>query len=94
MDEVKILEALARDSERLKSLDARMTNLEKLTESVNKMAISLERLTSQQATTERRLETLADDVEVIKEKPAKKWETAVAAIISALIGAGIGFLSK
>ena len=36
MDEVKILEALARDSERLKSLDTRMTNLEKLTESVNR----------------------------------------------------------
>lgn len=94
MDEVKILEALARDSERLKSLDARMTNLEKLTESVNKLAISLERLTAQQTATEQRVETIAGDVEVIKEKPAKRWDTVIAAVISAIVGAGIAFLIK
>ena len=94
MDEVKILEALARDSERLKSLDTRMTNLEKLTESVNKLAISLERLTAQQTVTEQRVETLTDDVEAIKEKPAKRWDTVIAAIISAIVGAGIAFLIK
>lgn len=94
MDEVKILEALARDSERLKSLDARMTNLEKLTESVNKLAISLERLTAQQTATEQRVETIAGDVEAIKEKPAKQWDTVIAAVISAIVGAGIAFLIK
>lgn len=94
MDEVKILEALARDSERLKSLDARMTNLEKLTESVNKLAISLERLTAQQTVTEQRVETLTDDVEAIKEKPSKRWETVIAAVISAIVGAGIALLIK
>lgn len=94
MDEVKILEALARDSERLKSLDTRMTNLEKLTESVNRLAISLERLTAQQTATEQRVETIAGDVEAIKGKPAKRWDTVIAAIISALVGAGIAFLIK
>jgi chromosome segregation ATPase len=94
MDEVKILEALARDSERLKSLDTRMTNLEKLTESVNRLAISLERLTAQQTATEQRVEAIAGDVEAIKEKPAKRWDTVIAAIISALVGAGIAFLIK
>ena len=94
MDEVKILEALARDNERLKSLDARMANLEKLTDSVNKLAISLERLTTQQTVTEQRVETLTVDVEAIKEKPAKRWDTVIAAIISALVGAGIAFLIK
>ncbi len=94
MDEVKILEALARDSERLKSLDSRMTNLEKLTESVNKLAISLERLTAQQTATEQRVETIAGDVEAIKEKPAKRWDTVIAAVISAIVGAGIAFLIK
>lgn len=94
MDEAKILEALARDSERLKALDSRMTNLEKLTESVNKLAISLERLTAQQTATEKRVEEIAGDVEDIKEKPAKRWDTIIAAIISALVGAGIAFLIK
>lgn len=94
MDEVKILEALARDNERLKSLDARMANLEKLTDSVNKLAISLERLTTQQTVTEQRVETIAGDVEAIKGKPAKRWDAVIAAIISALVGAGIAFLIK
>ena len=94
MDEVKILEALARDSERLKSLDARMTNLEKLTESVNKLAISLERLTAQQNATEQKVDALSGDVESIKEKPGKRWDTVIAAIISALVGAGLALLIK
>lgn len=94
MDEAKILEALARDSERIKALDARMGNLEKLTESVNKLAISLERLTAQQTATEQRVETLTSDVEEMKQKPAKRWDTVVAAIISALVGAGIALLIK
>ena len=94
MDEMKILEALARDSERLKSLDTRMTNLEKLTESVNQLAVSLERLTAQQTVTEQRVETLTDDVKQMQEKPAKRWDTAIAAIISAIVGAGIAYLIK
>ena len=94
MDEAKILEALARDSERLKALDTRMTNLEKLTESVNKLAISLERLTQQQNATEKKVDALSDDVEDIKEKPQKRWDTVFAAIISALVGAGIALLIK
>lgn len=94
MEEAKILEALARDSERIKALDVRMGNLEKLTESVNKLAISLERLTAQQTATEQRVSDLAGDVEEIREKPAKRWDAVVAAVISALVGAGIAFLIK
>ena len=71
-----------------------MDNLEKLTESVNALAISVERLTSQQATTEHQVETLTGEVTEIKEKPAKRWDTVIAAIISALVGAGIALLIK
>ena len=66
----------------------------KLTESVNKLAISLERLTARESATEKQVEHLAEDVEAIKEKPAKHWETAIAAIISAIIGAGIALIIK
>ena len=70
------------------------SNLEKLTESVNKLAISVERLTSQQQTTDTRVETLTAEVTEIRDKPGKRWDTAVAAVISALIGAGIALLIK
>ena len=94
MDMQELGTALARQEEQIKGLARRMDNLEKLTESVNKLAISVERLTSQQATTETQITALTGDVNELKEKPAKRWDTVVAAIISALVGAGIALLIK
>lgn len=94
MDTQDIGAALARQEEQIKGLARRMDNLEKLTESVNALAISVERLTAQQKTTDQEITTLQGDVTELKDKPAKHWETAVAAVISALIGAGIAYLIK
>ena len=94
MDTQEIGAALARQEEQIKGLARRMDNLEKLTESVNKLAISVERLTAQQAATDTQIETLTGDMNELKEKPAKRWDTVIAAIISALIGAGITLLIK
>ena len=94
MDTQEIGAALARQEEQIKGLARRMDNLEKLTESVNKLAISVERLTAQQAATDTQIETLTGDVNELKEKPVKRWDTVIAAIISALIGAGITLLIK
>jgi len=94
MDLQEIGQAIARQEEQIKGLARRMDNLEKLTESVNKLAISVERLTTQQQTTETQVETLTTEVTEIRDKPAKRWDTAVAAVISALIGAGIALLIK
>lgn len=94
MDMMTVAEELTRQSEQIKSLSDRMGNLEKLTESVNKLAISLERLTARESATEKQVEHLAEDVEAIKEKPAKHWEAAIAAVISAIVGAGIALLIK
>lgn len=86
--------AIARQEEQIKGLCKRMDNLEKLTESVNSLALSVERLTTQQKTTDDKVDLLSGEVNEIKEKPAKHWETAIAAIISALVGAGIALLIK
>ena len=94
MDMQDIGMAIARQEEQIRGLAQRMDNLVKLTESVNKLAISVERLTQQQATTETQVETLTGEVNDIREKPAKRWETVVTAIISALVGAGIALLIK
>ena len=94
MEAQEIVTALARQEEQIKGLARRMDNLEKLTESVNKLAISVERLTSQQATTETQITALTGDVNELKDKPAKRWDTVITAIISALIGAGITLLIK
>ena len=90
METQEIGAALARQEEQIKGLARRMDNLEKLTESVNKLAISVERLTNQQATTDSQIETLTGDLNELKQKPAKRWDTLVTGIITALIGTGIG----
>ena len=94
MDTQDIGAALARQEEQIKGLARRMDNLEKLTESVNALALSVERLTNQQQTTDNQLETLTDDVTELKEKPAKRWDMVITAIISALVGGGIAYMIK
>lgn len=94
MDMQEFGAALARQEEKINGLARRMDNLEKLTESVNKLAISVERLTAQQQTTDTEITKLTGDVNELKEKPAKRWDTVIAAVISALVGAGIALLIK
>lgn len=94
MENTDIQEAVVRHQEQIKTLFERMGNLEKLTDSVHNLAISLERLTAQQSATESQVANLAADVDEIKGKPAKRWDMVVAAVISALVGAGIAFLVK
>ena len=43
---------------------------------------------------ETRVGEIAEDVDDLKEKPVKRWETVIAAVISALVGAGIALLIK
>jgi len=86
--------AIARMEEQIKSLDRRMGNLEKLTESVQTLAISVQELATKQSGTERDVETLTNEVAEIRDKPAKRWDAIVAALIAGIIGAGIGHFLK
>ena len=94
MDIQEIGQAMVRQEEQIKGLARRMDNLEKLTESVNSLALSVERLTNQQATTETQITTLTGDVNELKEKPGKRWDIVVTALITAIISAGITLLIK
>ena len=94
MDIQEIGQAMARQEEQIKGLANRMDKLEKLTESVNKLAISIERLTNQQATTETQITALTGDVNDLKEKPGKRWDLVITALITAVISAGVTLLIK
>ena len=85
--------AIARMEEQIKSLARRMDNLEKLTESVNKLAISVERLTSQQAATESQVTTLTEDVNDLKDKPAKRWESISASVLQWVVTALLAYIA-
>ena len=94
MDTNEIGAALARQEEQIKGLARRMDNLEKLTESVNTLAKSVERLTVQQAQTDTQITTLTGEVNEIKEKPGKRWDLVITAAITAIVTAGITLLIK
>lgn len=94
MDMQEIGAALARQEEQIKGLARRMDNLEKLTESVNTLAKSVERLTVQQAQTDTQITTLTGEVNEIKEKPGKRWDLVITAAITAIVTAGITLLIK
>ena len=85
---------MARQEEQIKGLARRMDNLEKLTESVNTLAKSVERLTVQQAQTDTQITTLTGEVNEIKEKPGKRWDLVITAAITAIVTAGITLLIK
>lgn len=92
MDEMSA--KIARIEEQINELNRRMETLEKLTESVHSLTLSVRDLVNQQAATEKDVETLSNDVKEIKEKPAKRWDALVAAGIAAIVGAIIGHFIK
>lgn len=94
MDEQKILIAITQQGEQIKELSRRMDGLEKLTDTVNKLAISMERLTASMKTTEENVDKLQTDVALIHDKPAKRWDSLIGALIAAVIGAIVGYFIK
>lgn len=86
--------AIARQEQQIKDLSRRLDVLERLADSVNSLAISVERVANKQDSMDSKISTLSNDVDEIKDRPAKNWQTVVAAVISALVGAGIALLIK
>lgn len=94
MDMETIGAAIARQEQQIKDLGRRLDVLERLADSVNSLAISVERVANKQDSMDSKISTLSNDVDEIKDRPAKNWQTVVAAVISALVGAGIALLIK
>ena len=92
--EMELNETVVRISEQVSGIERRLDNLEKLTQSVQQMAVSLERLTTQQSATEDKITKMSKDVDEMKEKPAKRWDAVVAALIAGVIGAFVGHFIK
>ena len=69
-----------RQNHRLSALEADMKQLQDLTISVNRMAVSLETMTKELAKQGQKLEA-------IEAEPGKKWEQAVSIVISVVITA-------
>lgn len=78
--------------EQLKGALRRIDEQTKLTESVHELATSVKLLAAQQESTSKKVSKLCDDVDELRQKPVKKWDTAVTCILTAVLGGFIGFV--
>lgn len=72
-------------------IEKRLSKFEQTTEnlqkSINDLSISITKLTERLGNYERKMDELSRSVNEIKEKPAKRWDGAFTAFMSAIIGA-------
>lgn len=78
--------------EQHKTLFRRVENLEKEQKTMQAFAVSLEKLANAVGSTEKKVDGLCKDVEAIKAKPGKRWETVTTDIVKIIVAAVIGFL--
>ena len=72
----------------------RLDNMEELTASIHDMAISITRLTDNTESMKEDVKRISSDVDELKTKPARRWESVVAALIAGVIGAILGRFFK
>ena len=90
--EAEMIAKLAAFETEVKDMNRRLESLEKLTQSVHDVATSVQLLAQRQSAMEGQVSTIAEDVGELKDKPAKRWESVVACVISGLGGAFITYL--
>lgn len=81
----KILENQVRMEEQIKTLFKQQADIKELTETVQKLAIALEKQGMALQSTEKKVDDVKSDVDEIKSKPAKRWDAVVAAVISGIV---------
>lgn len=77
----------AASDEQHKTIFRRLDKQDEMIESVQKLASSVERLTLKQESTQKKVDSLCEDMDEIKAKPAKRWEEIVRNAICTVVGA-------
>lgn len=85
---------LAKHEENIKTIFHRLDSLESLALSVNDMALSVKEMTTIQAEQTKKIDKICGDVDTLKAKPEKRWETVIGCIITAVVTALITLLLK
>ena len=85
--QAKIAEIEARS----KSNTHRINDLEEDNRALHTLATSVEVLATKQETIEANISEIKDDVKSLKAIPGGKWEALVKAVLTAMVGALVGF---
>ena len=77
--------------QRSKSNTHRIDDLEADNKALHQLATSVEVLATKQETIEANISEIKDDVKSLKAIPGGKWEALVKAVVTAIVGALVGF---
>lgn len=83
---------LAAAEEQHRTLFNRLDRQEKMVDTVHKLALSVSELANKLGTVQDKVDGLCEDVEEIKDKPAKRWDGLVEKIIFTVVGALVTFV--
>lgn len=72
----------------------RLDNLEANTKVLTDMATSLAVMARDQKTLTNKVDSVIAKVDVLEQRPAKRWDAVVGAVISAIVGVVIGLMLK
>lgn len=86
LDEVSV-----RHTEQIKTCFSQIADVKSMAESLNKLATRLELLVHEAQDTNKKVDRLTNEVEEIKEKPAKHWDSLVTLVITAIASAVITY---
>lgn len=79
-------------AEQLKHVNERLDHQDKVLDTLNELALSVRDLTHAQAATNERVDNLCEDMDEIKAKPAKRWNSIVSKAIDVVVGALLMYL--
>lgn len=88
ISEIRAHQAAA--EEQHKTIFRRLDKQDEMIESVHKLATSVERLTLKQDNIQTKVDDLCADMDEIKAKPGKRWESIVEKVILTIVGALVG----
>lgn len=76
--------------EQHRTIFRRLDKQDEMIESVHKLATSVERLTLKQDSIQSKVDNLCSDMDEIKAKPGKRWESIIEKVILAIVAALVG----
>ena len=89
---VEMDERATRHTEQIKTVFNQIAEVKGMAESVHKLATTVEVLALEQKKTGEKIDKLTGEVDEIKEKPGKKWESVVTVVITAVVTGVVTFL--
>lgn len=92
MTDEEITIAITKSKEEIESLKHRMDSAEAIVDVVHQLAQEMVGLTKEIKFMNATITTLTAKVAEIENRPAKRWEMLVTALISSVVGAVIGYI--